>query len=85
MTTETAIKHEGVTYTYKPEHGGWYADPAEESLGTPCMPANADGTPDIDSIGDIEFSYYASGGICEARCDLCMTNAAQEGQWGETR
>ena len=65
--------HEGTTYTYKSEHGGWYADPQREATGTLCMPTNIDGTPALDEVGDIEISWYESAGeMCDAMCNLCM-------------
>lgn len=72
MDRET-FAHEGITFTYKDEHGGWYADPEQEAEGTLCMAANVDGSPAIDTIGEIEWSYYAAGGMCEAACDLCAS------------
>ena len=71
------ITHESIVYTYKTEHGGWYQDPAHEWIGTQVIPAKTDGTPDYDNVGDIEMSYYESGGVCEARCALCEYHEAE--------
>lgn len=71
-----SITYEGVVYTYKPEHGTWVED-WQERLGTQIIPANADGTPDYNNVGDIEITYYESGGVCEARCALCEFHEAE--------
>lgn len=74
----TTITHEGITYTYKAEHGSWHSDPENEAVGSLCMPANADGSPALDEVGEIDFSYFEGGGMCEARCALCV---AEEAKW----
>ena len=71
-----SVTYEGVVYTYKPEHGTWVED-WQERLGTQIIPANADGTPDYNNVGDIEITYYESGGVCEARCALCEFHEAE--------
>lgn len=71
-----SITYEGVVYTYKAEHGTWVED-WQERLGTQIIPANADGTPDYDNVGNIEITYYESGGVCDARCALCEYHEAE--------
>jgi len=72
------IVHKGVVYTYKPEHGAWFEDPDNEAVGTLHAPAYRDGSFAADDVGEIEYSYYEAGGVCEAACDLCLANEQAE-------
>lgn len=73
------IEHDGIVYTYKEEHGAWFEDPDYERVGTAHAPANSDGTIALDSVGDIEITYYeAAGEPCVERCALCLREQAAE-------
>ena len=73
-------EHDGVTYTYKDEHGAWFADPEHEAAGTLHAPAYTDGSMATDDIGEIDITYYeGNGGPCSARCRLCMEEEARQG------
>lgn len=73
------IEHDGIVYTYKEEHGSWLEDYEREAIGTAIMPANFDGSPALDEVGDIEITYYeGNAGPCEARCALCLREQAAE-------
>jgi len=69
-----SVTYEGVVYTYKPEHGAWFEDREHESVGTLHAPAYRDGGFAAADVGEIEYSYYEAAGVCDAACELCLTN-----------
>jgi hypothetical protein len=49
---------DGITYRAFAEAGAWYEDTRSPgAVGTLYAPMNADGTMDVDSIGEIEVAY----------------------------
>ena len=74
----TTTVHEGVTFHYHAHHGAWF-EREDEAIGSAYCPANIDGSPALDEVGDVEFSWYGvEGEVCEARCSLCVAEEAKE-------
>lgn len=64
MTQETKIlgfqielNGEKTVFYAKPEHGAFYEVGFNGEIGTLHVPMNADGTPDLENLGEIEVEW----------------------------
>ena len=54
---ETEYNGEKISFYSKPEHGAFYQVGFNGEIGTLHVPMNADGTPDIANLGEIEVEW----------------------------
>ena len=52
-----SFNNEEVIFYAKPEHGAFYEIGSNGEIGSLHCPMNADGTPDIENIGEIEVAW----------------------------
>jgi hypothetical protein len=54
---KTLLNNQEVSFYAKPEHGAFYEVGFNGEIGSLHCPMNADGTPDIENIGEIEVAW----------------------------